>query len=79
MVIFYNKSEKYNEIQLTRNKMDFNSRKITKCNHPPSPRSRLAVNVYFHFFFRNALDKDLLNFIVFLTTQTNLSKLFSNC
>ena len=27
--------EKYNEIQLTKNKMDLNIRKIT--NHPPSP------------------------------------------
>ena len=30
--------EKYNEIQLTKNKMDLNIRKMT--NHPPSPGSR---------------------------------------
>ena len=32
MVIFYKKWKKYNEIQLTKNKMDLNIRKIT--NHP---------------------------------------------
>ena len=35
MVIFYKKWKKYNEIQLTNNKMDLNIRKMT--NHPPSP------------------------------------------
>ena len=35
MVIFYKKWKKYNEIQLTKNKMDLNIRKLT--NHPPSP------------------------------------------
>ena len=35
MVIFCKKWEKYNEIQLTKNKMDLNIRKMT--NHPPSP------------------------------------------
>ena len=35
MVTFYNKWEKYNEIQLTKTKMDSNIRKMT--NHPPSP------------------------------------------
>ena len=34
MVIFYNKWKKHNEIQLTKNKMDLNVRKMT--NHPPS-------------------------------------------
>ena len=34
MVIFYKKWKKYNEIQLTKNKMDLNISKIT--NHPPS-------------------------------------------
>ena len=33
-VIFNKKWKKYNEIQLTKNKMDLNIRKIT--NHPPS-------------------------------------------
>ena len=37
MVIFYKKWKKYNEIQLTKNKMDLNIRKMT--NHPPSPAS----------------------------------------
>ena len=35
MVIFYKKWKKYNEIQLTKIKMDLNIRKMT--NHPPSP------------------------------------------
>ena len=35
MVIFYKKQKKNNEIQLTKNKMDLNNRKMT--NHPPSP------------------------------------------
>ena len=35
MVIFYKNWKKYNEIQLTKNKMDLNIRKMT--NHPPSP------------------------------------------
>ena len=33
MVIFYKKWKKYNEIQLTKNKMNLKNRKIT--NHPP--------------------------------------------
>ena len=35
MVIFYKKWKKYNEIQLTKNKMDLNNLKLI--NHPPSP------------------------------------------
>ena len=35
VVIFYKKWKKYNEIQLTKSKMDLNIRKMT--NHPPSP------------------------------------------
>ena len=35
MVVVYKKWKKYNEIQLTKNKMDLNIRKIT--NNPPSP------------------------------------------
>ena len=34
MVLFYKKWKKYNKIQLTKNKMDLNIRKMT--NHPPS-------------------------------------------
>ena len=39
MVIFYKKWKKYNETQLTKNKMDLNIRKMT--NHPPSPESSI--------------------------------------
>ena len=35
VIIFYKKWKKSNEIQLTKNKMDLNIRKMT--NHPPSP------------------------------------------
>ena len=35
VVIFYKKWKKYNEVQLTKNKMDLNIRKMTY--HPPSP------------------------------------------
>ena len=35
MVIFYKKWKKFNEIQLTKDKMDLNIRKTT--HHPPSP------------------------------------------
>ena len=38
MAIFYKKWKKNNEIQLTKNKMDLNNRKIT--NHPPSPERK---------------------------------------
>ena len=43
MVIFYKKWKKYNEIQLTKNKMDLNIRKMT--NHPPSPDTDLGDNI----------------------------------
>ena len=52
MAIFYKKWKKYNEFQLTKNKMDLNIRKMT--NHPPSPAD------YFIFVF----SKDLINDLV---------------
>ena len=39
ILIFYKKLKKYNELQLTKNKIDLNTR-IMK-NHPPSPVKRL--------------------------------------
>ena len=39
MVILYKKWKKYNEIQLTKNKMDLNIWKMT--NRPPSPVNHL--------------------------------------
>ena len=43
MLIFYNKWKKYNEIQLTKNKMDLNIRKMT--NHPCTlPRNPVSEN-----------------------------------
>ena len=44
MVIFYKKWKKYNETQLTKNKMDLNIRKMT--NHPPSP-DHLCLTLFF--------------------------------
>ena len=35
------KWKKYNEIQLTKNKMDLNNRKMT--NHPPSPANQNTI------------------------------------
>ena len=43
MVIFYKIWKKLNEIQLTKNKMDLNIRKMT--NHPPSLRNIQYINV----------------------------------
>ena len=37
MVIFYKKWKKYNEIQLTKNKMDLNIRKMTNHLTPVNP------------------------------------------
>ena len=47
MVIFYKKWKKYNEIQLTKNKMDLNIRKMT--NHPPSPEKDSRRNKRGHY------------------------------
>ena len=41
MVILYKKWKKYNEIQLTKNKMDLNIRKMT--NHPPSHENKILL------------------------------------
>ena len=35
LLVFYKRWKKYNERQLTKNKMELNNRKMT--NHPPSP------------------------------------------
>ena len=43
MVIFYKNWKKYNEIQLTKNKMNLNIRKMT--NHPPSPVAALVIYI----------------------------------
>ena len=42
MVIFNKKWKKYNEIQLTKNIMDLNIRKMT--NHPPSPAEIYVIS-----------------------------------
>ena len=44
MVIFYKKWKKYNEFQLTKNKMDLNNRKMT--NHPPSPFKEMQRKLF---------------------------------
>ena len=50
MALFYMIWKKYNEIQLTKNKLDLNYRKIT--NHPPSPE----VFEQYYWTSRVALD-----------------------
>ena len=44
MVIFYIIWKKYNEIQLTKSKMDRNIRRMT--NHPPSPDILDLIFIY---------------------------------
>ena len=46
MEIFYKKWKKYNDIQLTKNKMDLNIRKMT--NHPPSPDLVMKYDQFLH-------------------------------
>ena len=48
-VIFYKKSKKYNEIQLIKNKMDINIRKMT--NHPPSPEVNIWLKIFLYMHF----------------------------
>ena len=49
MVIFYKKWKKYNEIQLTKNKMDLNNRKMT--NHPSINREVYEIKNCMALFF----------------------------
>ena len=44
MVIFYKKWKKYNEIQLTKNKMNLNNRKMR--NHSSSPLRPMNSSVF---------------------------------
>ena len=46
MVIFYKKWKKDNEIQLTKNKMNLNIRKMT--NHPPSHGFYQYIYIYIY-------------------------------
>ena len=45
MAIFYKIWKKYNEIQLAKNEMDLNNRKMK--NHPPSPDNSLIKKILF--------------------------------
>ena len=52
MIIFYNKLKKYYEIQLTKNKMDLNIRKMT--HHPPFPETIIPdTGILVHIIFYN--------------------------
>ena len=53
MEIFYKKWKKYNEIYLTKNKMDLNIRKIT--NHPPSPAYKCFTSPCFTVMFQKII------------------------
>ena len=66
IVVFYKIWKKYNEIQLTKNKIALNNQKMT--NHPPSPVSSLLrdddalcshsiVQVYFIYIIINTSDR----------------------
>ena len=60
MVIFNKKWKKYNEIQLTKNIMDLNIRKMT--NHPPSPEINLR-------WWKSTLLGLLLHFLCYLLSN----------
>ena len=51
MVIFYKKWKKYNETQLTKNKMDLNIQKMT--NHPLSPAKVIEIHLFFERMHSN--------------------------
>ena len=66
MVIFYKKWKKYNEIQMTKNKMDLNIRKMT--NHPPSPGTSIqpilksnSTSFMFHNIFSEMKGKNVIH------------------
>ena len=62
MVIFYKKWKKFNEIQLTKNKMDLNIRKMT--NHPPLSLpnlNKIITNIILEYFIRNGKNTIKLN------------------
>ena len=48
MVLFYKIWKKYNEIQLTKIKMDLNNRKMTK--HPPFPVMTSYFTIFINFY-----------------------------
>ena len=48
MVIVYKKWKKYNEIQLTKNKMDLNIRKMTKNQPSPELLNNQRINYCFN-------------------------------
>ena len=62
MVIFYKKWKKYNEFQLTKNKMDLNIRKMT--NHPPSPEFRPEVLLYQQLFDHTTYESSTVTLLI---------------
>ena len=77
MVIFYKKWKKYDEIQLTKNKMDLNIRKMT--NHPPFPVTAFTLNSWLlkPLNLATALCFSHLTSIVWRATASYLSHLTS--
>ena len=56
VIFFYKKWKKYNEIKLTKNKMNLNIRKMT--NHPPSPASNSNwVIAYYYKYYSLIFDR----------------------
>ena len=75
MVICYKKWKKYNEIQLTKNKMDFSNRKMT--NHPPSP-GFLSIDNEVHLH-GNAVHTSLLHLRIKKIAKILIQLLSNNC
>ena len=50
MVIFYKKWKKYNEIQLTKNKMDLNIRKMINDPHSPGKNNIILIIIIFDYY-----------------------------
>ena len=64
MVIFCNKWKKYNEMQLTKNKMGLNIRKMT--NHPPSPLQSYKL------FYDSTYKLSIFTFIFLLASDIKM-------
>ena len=75
MVIFNMEWKKYNEIRLTKHKMDLNIRKMT--NHPPSPANiinNIIINITQNVFInitRNIIINITQNIIINITVLHN--------
>ena len=51
MLVLYKRWKKYNEFQLTRNKMTLNSRKLKIIHPPPSEESHPLTDPNFYYYY----------------------------